>query len=449
MNSTLPCLTFLSVISSQSSTLCFCDLHYSYLVHHGIHHGNNKVTSFHKVHFHSLGRLFTRLHFSKPVLSRRVSHNTKNPQSSPSLSSTMFPNVLPTELVIEVVNQIPYSPTAFQHLHQVNRRLRSILTNYTKSISHDIQRNQFPLAVRQFPGLLDNGSTESSSESSTKAMPNFSGRGVHSRTGSYAYLSTIYGRYTLLDSLLLASNNLGGSCTCSNCRCSESRNLFGPGLLLLWRVVDYRSFKNCSDDSYSVYHARDSYIRSLPLSALAILIVTLSRACSIAVEQSPAFAAAKGDISSGSLLPGNDVEDEDWEWDVRMLMMEDSLLHYGPTWLVKLLEGDRDVISGLLDSICTLPQIEEFNSSTGRKSLISIVKNTFAEKAKCEFYDITGQVWDIVRDHGLLRKDEWIETPTGTDDGFDKSLEEVREARKDLQQLIHTEGWGYEEWLRG
>lgn len=75
--------------------------------------------------------------------------STDTQPASPSLAN------LPTEILLETISLVPYTPSSIQSLQLVCRRFDAIVRNYEHSIAGSIIRNNFPhQTLRKFPSVI-------------------------------------------------------------------------------------------------------------------------------------------------------------------------------------------------------------------------------------------------------------------------------------------------------
>ena len=116
---------------------------------------------------------------------------------------------LPAEVIMEIVTNVEFTPSAFGDLHVIHKRLTEVLRNYEQSIAKSITLMQFPNALIDFPTAISR---------------------------SYSWLSKCSRRYDVIEDIfsILTSNDNKYKVNPHNL------SLVSAGFLLLYRLQDLR-----------------------------------------------------------------------------------------------------------------------------------------------------------------------------------------------------------------
>lgn len=125
----------------------------------------------------------------------------------PILSKTASFEALPAEVIIAVVTNVEFTPSAFRDLHVIHKRLTEVLRNYEQSIAKSITLTQFPNALIDFPTA---------------------------KSRSYSWLSKCSRRYDVIEDIVSILASYDNAYRVSN----HNLSLVFAGFQLLYRLQD-------------------------------------------------------------------------------------------------------------------------------------------------------------------------------------------------------------------
>ena len=294
--------------------------------------------------------------------------------------STGF-NALPSELLLEIIPHVPYSPHSLSCLCLTCEKLNGLIKGHEHSITTAIQDWQFCQDTPAlFPGL----------------------------DHSYSGLSQLYKRLETLDELhthwLRVTNN-GPDLNWMRDRWEQVHK---AGMLLLYRITDCMT-----------HDAKLNLLASLPATSLACLLFKLYSSIKILRIYGPEpinAAYAKQDIMQRS-----DIE----------LAFEEMLLQHGPDFFVVMLQAGRPeksawaVRSVFASALTTHSSADRFSSAleaeiagmedrqtplaTGEPkppTLISALRRAFAGRMGCHLSQNTTKMWEVLSSTAFDRVDD-------------------------------------------
>ncbi|GAM87751.1 hypothetical protein ANO11243_057780 [Dothideomycetidae sp. 11243] len=280
---------------------------------------------------------------------------------------------LPSEVLLEVLSEIPYDCSLRGTLRLVNQRFKHATDSFEHCIAGRMLTNQFAWAPRQFPGLL--------------------GVDVRPKNPGWAELATVFHRIAVLSNIKSRCKIIReGRGEHSAWTTGRAITFHHTGLLLLYRLADCKSHK-----------AKMELIRSLPSSSLAVILFSLMVSVHLLRAIGPQLSPCWSD---GPLT-------EEARSDME-LASEELLLRDGPDFLLGLLMHDMKSIksasplsfsllpltkpSALRTEITTMDsrQIHNPSDPPPEITLIASLRQAFAAAVRCEMRYNLVHMWYVL-----------------------------------------------------
>jgi len=129
---------------------------------------------------------------------------------------------VPVELIIDIVSKAQFDSQLVANLLLTNKPLHALVKYYERSIAKEITTAQFPRGDLHFPGLALTAGESDTDE----------------RKLSYSWLAEVNRRYDLISYFRSYVNRLDCGDICLGVCCLRWRNMFGSGMLVLYRIHD-------------------------------------------------------------------------------------------------------------------------------------------------------------------------------------------------------------------
>jgi len=155
-------------------------------------------------------------------ISKEVPTTSVSLASSKTFQSANMLDQVPAELIVDIVSKAQFDAQLIAGLLLTNKPLHALVKYYERSIVKEITTAQFPRGDVHFPGLASHISENSTDE----------------RTLSYSWLAEVNRRYDLISYFRSYVNRLDCGDICLGVCCLRWRNMFGSGMLVLYRIHD-------------------------------------------------------------------------------------------------------------------------------------------------------------------------------------------------------------------
>ena len=283
---------------------------------------------------------------------------------------------LPNELLVKVIEHIPYDSSTFGGLGRINRCFRGLMANYTHSITLQIAYHQYPALCRIYPSPP--------AALATLRLQWLAMLDQRSRTVA-----------RILD--LIANGPLEQLVP------RESQkpwvHLLSGGLHHLYRIHDCTS-----------YEEKVAYITSLTLLPLALLYISLVFSLRTAQQ-----------IGTGILHSEHGPVDEEQRMEL-CLCFEECTLWHGPDFIHKFLapsysshchqcDSKTNDAHSILENEYDAFDTREFgvDGRLPRRTLISYLKRAIADRGDCALEKVYQIVWNTVQSKEVLRRSWSVE----------------------------------------
>jgi len=281
-------------------------------------------------------------------------------------------NCLPYELLLKIIEQVPFDLSTFEAIARTGPRFRQIMTRYTVSISEEIAHSQYQTIYRIYPPP---------SGAQTRLNSRFQGLAM------LEHRSSTINR--ILD--LIAQGPLD--------RLASAEN---HALWMGWLETGFHLFYRLQDHKTRV--EKIAYIRSLPLLAVALIYVTLD----LAIRTARA-------LGTCILHPDHSLETDEERMEF-CLCFEECTLQHGPGFLYQILSplyrthchhcDAKDDAHTILMTEYEVMEARQFPGPNGEQpqaTLISCLKKAISGRSGCRLQKVYETAWRVVQDEEVLK----------------------------------------------
>ena len=276
---------------------------------------------------------------------------------------------LPVELIVKIIEHIPYSSSTFSGLYRINKCFQKLMSNYTHSITLLIASHQYSEVCRIYPPPI-----------ALLVSPRVQWLAMLDRRSSTVV--------RILDLIF------DGPLEQLVPRKSQKPwvRLLSGGLHHLYRIHDCNS-----------YEEKIAYITSLTLLPLALVYLSLNLSLRT-IQQ----------MKSGILHPEHGPRDEEQRMEL-CLCFEECTLWHGPDFVHKFLvpsdtfycrqHGAKNIDAhSILEHEYEAFDTREFevNGRLPRRTLVSYLKRAIADKGDCTLEKVYQTVWNTVQSKEVL-----------------------------------------------
>ena len=282
-------------------------------------------------------------------------------------------HVLPNELLLKIIEQVPYDRWTFLAIRGINRHFQWLMIEYRRSITTEIARSQYPSSSAIYP-LLSLSSVTQGLHSNWLAM-------LDHRSQTVRYIVD-----------LILHGSLQGSVPPEDLR--QWARYVEAGLHLCYRLRDCKT-----------YETKVAFIASLPYLSLALIYVTLLWSLRTAQRLGTGLMHADH---------GPSIEEQRMEL---CLCFEECTIQYGPDFLCSMLMPDYTnhcyrcnanikayaILKNEWDSFDER-QFGGMDVTLPRRMLISCLKRAIAKKVGCTMEKVYSTAWATVQRVEILRR---------------------------------------------
>ena len=304
---------------------------------------------------------------SEPGTSSTVTVSKSAPASMDSL---------PSEMLLKIIEQVPFNRSTFQAIRHINPRFQQLTTRYSQSISGNIARSQYRHISRMYPP-----------PSEAQATLN-----THSE-----WLAMLEHRFTVVTGILdlIAPGPLDKLVSPKN-HTSWMHSL-ETGLHLFYHLQDHKE-----------HSEKLGYINSLPLLSVALMFVTLIFA----------LRTAEG-LGTCIMHPDHGPKTEEERMEL-CLCFEECTLQHGPDFLSQILSPPYETQCRYCDvKDAHVILMKEYGSIEARQfpgpngeqpqaTLISCVKQAISRTSGCSLQKVYANAWRVVQDKEVFKRDSSI-----------------------------------------
>jgi len=284
-----------------------------------------------------------------------------------------FLHDLPSELLLRIIEQVPYDSRTFLAIHTINRRFQQLMIQYQRSVTIQVARSQYPSSSTIYP------------------LPSLSSspRSVHSKwLAMLDHRSLTVNHMVELISQFSLQRTVPPSDLCQWMRYIEA------GLHLCYRLRDCLT-----------YEAKVAHIAGLPHLSLALIYITLIWSLRTAQR-----------LATGIMHADHGPADEEQRMEL-CLCFEECTMQHGPDFLRSIVMPDytghchqcdakinADVILENEWDNFEERQLGGEDGTLPRRTLISCLKRAIAKKSECTIEKVYSTAWASMQNDEVLRK---------------------------------------------
>ncbi|WPH03224.1 Hypothetical protein R9X50_00610100 [Acrodontium crateriforme] len=311
-------------------------------------------------------------------------------------------NSLPTEILLQIIPQITYSPSTISSLSLTSSRFNEILTHHEQTIVKGYLCGQSFLfaSAALHPGLKIN---------------------------TYTDIATIHNRTTALADLKAKWWDLTHRQDVRWLRCSRWAKIYRAGLLVLYSLQDR---EQAEEQTRKLKHdIKQEIIRQLPATSLACLLFVLVGGMALLRAQGPAV-LRREHVCHCALIMDREAHGED---EVKRreieLACEEMLLAHGPNYLfamiqeggsvdvdssehtkpslndlsIEAIKSDNWAMKALVNEAANFTERQQPNKDGTSKpiTLIATLRQALAAAAECRVCETKGKMWEILSATGF------------------------------------------------
>jgi hypothetical protein len=294
-----------------------------------------------------------------------------------SNATPLSSDALPNELILEIIEQVPFDLSTFKAITHTSPRFQQIMTRYTVSISEEIARSQYQTIYRIYPPPSE-AQARLNSRLQWLAM-------LEHRSVTIKRILDLIAQGSL-DTLVAAENHA------------------------LW-------MRSLETALHLLYHLQDrktraekiAYIHSLPLLAVALIYITINLAVNTAQ-----------DLVTCIMHPDHGLETGEERMDL-CLCFEECTLKHGPDFLYQILSpplrtpchhcDDKDDAYTILMTEYEGMEARQFPGPNGEQpqaTLISYLKQVISRRSGCTLQKVYETAWRVGQDKDVLRRGSLI-----------------------------------------